>query len=198
MIQAKCIQKFRDKNNNIYGYRLQDQNGACIDVRREQLKQAIKSKQINIINLTLTSDNRLVDTTPKQNTSSNSPKQNIMIGTTGEDTLKTDKLTLRGIWEEGEYFDQCASKEYVTIYHFKVNAKLTDEQVKAIKNDIEEKYYARLFLNDNNLYEEFVQYDVEYDEDVDPEEDPYSGIDIDDIYYKNGILDIRFTDGKYI
>lgn len=60
MIQAKCIQKFRDKNNHIYGYRLQDQAGKQLDVNTQQLKSAIANKQINIINLKLTSDNRLV------------------------------------------------------------------------------------------------------------------------------------------
>lgn len=63
MIQAKCIQKFRDKNNHIYGYRLQDINGKTQDVRPDNLKQAIANKQIHVVNLTLTSDNRLVDTT---------------------------------------------------------------------------------------------------------------------------------------
>ena len=66
MIQAKCIQKFRDKNNNIYGYRLIDINGQTQDVKPENLKQAIKNNQIHVVNLTLTSDNRLVDTTEKQ------------------------------------------------------------------------------------------------------------------------------------
>ena len=61
MIQAKCIQKFRDKNNKIYGYRLIDLNGNTQDVNPESLKQAIKNKQIHIVNLTLTSDNRLID-----------------------------------------------------------------------------------------------------------------------------------------
>jgi len=61
MIQAKCIQKFRDKNNHIYGYRLQDLNGQTQDVKPENLKQAILNKEINVINLTLTSDMRLVD-----------------------------------------------------------------------------------------------------------------------------------------
>lgn len=61
MIQAKCIQKFRDKNNHIYGYRLQDINGQTQDFKPENLKQAIINKQINVINLTLTSDMRLVD-----------------------------------------------------------------------------------------------------------------------------------------
>ena len=66
MIQAKCIQKFRDKNNQIYGYRLQDINGQTQDVKSENLKQAIANKQIHVVNLTLTSDGRLVDTTEKQ------------------------------------------------------------------------------------------------------------------------------------
>lgn len=66
MIQAKCIQKFRDKHNQIYGYRLQDINGQIQDVKPENLKLAIKNNQIHVVNLTLTSDNRLVDTTEKQ------------------------------------------------------------------------------------------------------------------------------------
>lgn len=66
MIQAKCIQKFRDKTGKIYGYRLQDLNGNTQDVQPENLKVAIRNKQIHIVNLTLTTDNRLVDTTEKQ------------------------------------------------------------------------------------------------------------------------------------
>jgi len=65
MFQAKCIQKFK-KNNKIYGYRLQDPQGNTKDVTPDQLKQAIKNQQIAIINLTLTSDNRLIDTTQVQ------------------------------------------------------------------------------------------------------------------------------------
>ena len=65
MIQATCIQKFK-KNNKIYGYRLQDSQGSIKDVYADQLKTSIKNKQIEIKNLTLTSDNRLIDTTIKQ------------------------------------------------------------------------------------------------------------------------------------
>ena len=65
MFQATCIQKFK-KNNRIYGYRLQDSQGNTKDVYADQLKTAIKNQQITIINLTLTSDNRLIDTTPTQ------------------------------------------------------------------------------------------------------------------------------------
>lgn len=66
MIQAKCIQKFRNKNNQIIGYRLQDINGQIQDVTPENLKKAILNKQVHIVNLTLTADNRLIDTTEKQ------------------------------------------------------------------------------------------------------------------------------------
>lgn len=66
MIQAKCIDKFRDANNKIIGYRLIDLNGQTQDVKSENLKRAIENKQINIVNLTLTSDYRLVDTNEKQ------------------------------------------------------------------------------------------------------------------------------------
>ena len=66
MIQAKCIQKLRDNKGKIYGYRLIDINGKTQDVEPENLKKAIRNNQIHIVNLTLTSDNRLVDTTEKQ------------------------------------------------------------------------------------------------------------------------------------
>ena len=62
MITVKCIQKFK-KNNRIYGYQLQDSQGNTKDVTPDQLKTAIRNNQINIVNLTLTLDNRLIDTT---------------------------------------------------------------------------------------------------------------------------------------
>lgn len=67
MIKAKCIQKFRDDRGTLRGYRLQYENGQMHDVTSDALKQAIKNKQIEVVNLTLTSDNRLIDSaTPKE------------------------------------------------------------------------------------------------------------------------------------
>ena len=66
MLIVNCINKYRDKNNNIIGYRLQDKNGNEQDIKSNQLKQAIRDKRVEVKNLTLTSDNRLVDTTPEQ------------------------------------------------------------------------------------------------------------------------------------
>ena len=82
MIQAKCTEKIRDKNNYIIGYKLIDKNKNEVLVKAEKLKEVIRSGQLDIINLTLTSDNRLIDkkpdTVPKPTTASSS-KQNINV-----------------------------------------------------------------------------------------------------------------------
>ena len=65
MIQVKCIQKFRDERGRIYGYRLKDVNQQTQDVTPENLKNAIRNGKITVVNLKLTSDNRLVDTSEK-------------------------------------------------------------------------------------------------------------------------------------
>lgn len=62
--QFKCIDKFRDRQGNIIGYRLQSSSGSIFDVDSDTLKYKIKSGQSEVINLTLTSDNRLISTQP--------------------------------------------------------------------------------------------------------------------------------------
>lgn len=61
-VQSTCIEKFRDKNNIIIGYRLQDKNGKCLDISSKELKNSIKLNRIHVDNLTLTSDDRLIST----------------------------------------------------------------------------------------------------------------------------------------
>ena len=68
MIEATCIQKFRTVRNRIYCYRLQDNSGSFIDVKPDELKNAIRNKQIYVTNLTLTSDNRLIDSSQQAET----------------------------------------------------------------------------------------------------------------------------------
>ena len=62
MITAKCILKIRDDNNIIKKYKLQDTNGNVREVEPAELKRAIRDGKIQITNLKLTSDNRLIDT----------------------------------------------------------------------------------------------------------------------------------------
>ena len=67
MLQVKCTQIFRDSKGKIFGYRLKDLAGKEVDVKPDNLKQAIKAGKLNVINLTLTSDNRLMRKEAKSN-----------------------------------------------------------------------------------------------------------------------------------
>ena len=66
MIQAKCIEKFRDVSGKIIGYRLQAYDGSVTDIFADAVKDMIRNKELDVTNLTLTSDGRLVDTSSKQ------------------------------------------------------------------------------------------------------------------------------------
>lgn len=65
---VQCVEKQRDKHNNIKAYLLQDKNGNKKVFNPAELKQAIANYQIQVLNLTLTSDNRLIDTAPPKQT----------------------------------------------------------------------------------------------------------------------------------
>ena len=64
MLQVKCIEKIRDKNNHIIGYTIIGNDKKPIPVKSEKLKEVIGSGQIEVTNLTLTSDNRLINKRP--------------------------------------------------------------------------------------------------------------------------------------
>ena len=55
-----CIKRVRTSSNKIIKYKLQDNTGKIIEVYPKELKQAIKENKIIVVNLTLTSDNKLL------------------------------------------------------------------------------------------------------------------------------------------
>lgn len=61
MQMVKCINKIRDGKGKIIGYTLQSSTGETKKVEKNSLKEAVRNGKIGIINMTLTSDNRLVD-----------------------------------------------------------------------------------------------------------------------------------------
>ena len=65
MIQARCIKKHKDWNDNIKQYVLMDNQGTTKILSSEEIKQAIMQKQIIVTNLTLTSDGRLINKSSK-------------------------------------------------------------------------------------------------------------------------------------
>lgn len=60
MIYAKCTAKFKDSKGN-YVYRLVDFEGNLQNFRAKDLRQSVKENKIHVINLSLTSDDRLIE-----------------------------------------------------------------------------------------------------------------------------------------
>lgn len=65
-INAKCIEKIRDNNNNIKAYILEDNSGVKMQITSTELKAYIKNNKIKLTNLRLTSDNKLIDCSDKE------------------------------------------------------------------------------------------------------------------------------------
>lgn len=61
------IEKIRDKNDKIIGYKLRNvQTNEIITVSSGDLKDAIQRRQVEVTNLTLTADTRLIDKNSRQ------------------------------------------------------------------------------------------------------------------------------------
>lgn len=61
MQKVKCIRKIRDAKGKITGYTIQSSTGETKNVDKDKLKEAVRNKKLDIVNMTLTSDNRLID-----------------------------------------------------------------------------------------------------------------------------------------
>lgn len=61
MIKLKAVKKWYDKyGKRVIGYTLSDESGKLKEVSNNDIKAAIKSGKIEVINLTITADNRLI------------------------------------------------------------------------------------------------------------------------------------------
>lgn len=54
MINARCVNFFRDKDGYIQYLRLMDTYGNYIDVTQQQLRRAVKKKELYVDNIILT------------------------------------------------------------------------------------------------------------------------------------------------
>lgn len=72
----KCIHKHRDKNNIIIGYDLLHKSGEVYKgIAPQQLKQQIKNGAVSVVNLKLTTDNRLINSSTGEVTVKNTPNK---------------------------------------------------------------------------------------------------------------------------
>lgn len=76
MLKAKCLEKIKD-GTSIIGYKLIDQYGTVLTCKASAIKEAIKNGSIDVVNLQLTSDNRLIS---KKMNQENKVIQKITIG----------------------------------------------------------------------------------------------------------------------
>lgn len=60
MVEVKCIDKQRNKQGVITAYKLADKQNKVTVMSASELKSAIKSGKVKVVNLTLTKDDRLV------------------------------------------------------------------------------------------------------------------------------------------
>lgn len=91
-IQCRCTQKHRDKQGKIYGYTLVDKDGKTVNMYSDALKDCIKNGTLEVTNLTLTDDNRLIN---KRDTDNQIKEE---IGKEDKDTLELsyNKLKILG------------------------------------------------------------------------------------------------------
>lgn len=79
MIQATCIQKHRDDNGRIVTYELQDSQGNTTYMDPARLKYMIWYGEIQVNNLKLTMDNRLIDKKPEESATDRIIKRDISL-----------------------------------------------------------------------------------------------------------------------
>lgn len=116
MLTVRVVNTYRD-GNKIIGYKIQDiKNKQTMEVKSEQLKKAIKSKQCTVANMTLTSDGRLVEhkentTTQKENKPAKSKEE--LINIVYRELLRSpvakdaERISINRGCIEGRFFTGC-------------------------------------------------------------------------------------------
>lgn len=172
MIQAKCIEKFRDKQGRIYGYRLIDLNGKTQDVTPDNLKNAIKTGKINIVNLTLTSDNRLIDKETKQLQSKElgeAPKRKVEKHITANKSKNLDNIQVSELAKSFSFIDWVlielgdSLEEVVTETCREADIEISTYTEPTVKNllDISDKAYQILIDRRPECLTNYMQYIVD-------------------------------------
>lgn len=168
MIIAKCIHTFRKENGTIYGYRLIDRRGQIRDIKSIQLRKAMIENKIQVVNLRLTKDYRIIGTKYKadsndtekayKNFMSNITKlmKEVFISSGIAERSKKSKVNLDPPTCEVEDEERIkSSKDRTNIYYAYIEDLFID------KNDIDEYYsiVVKLYIERNKTYAEIVLQD---------------------------------------
>lgn len=121
-ITVTCIKRIRDRNNRIVGYTLLDRNKGKRNVTPEELKHYIRTGKLEVKNLTLTTDNRLVGKKLEQKKREpKAPKKKVYSGAgTGDIWTDTSK------WYENTEEDEDENKELTQAEQYIRNKRIED------------------------------------------------------------------------
>lgn len=61
MLKVKCLEKIRNNSHRIIGYKLEDIFGNVRDIQAAKLKEAMLKGSIDVVNLTMASDGKIID-----------------------------------------------------------------------------------------------------------------------------------------
>ncbi len=153
MVYAVCIGK-RKENNVIVEYKLKDFTNKTIVVGSEELKQFIKNGKIVVVNLTLTSNNKLVDSGIKDLDSLQKK----------EKVVKTREENISSILEQNDPVD-IANNENTFIYGGKMffvdkhNMLCVIDVSKNLNKGLCEKVLFVAYIPKNNTMNIFVIYE---------------------------------------
>ena len=141
MVKCECVQKNRDNNGKIVSYVIVDKTGKGLQLTSDRLKEMIFCGQLDVINLTLTSDGRLVDKKTKID----------------EEPVKVTKLDTK---EEKPNTESELDRLVYTLYKELSLPIMYEEQVMDVVRTIRQilklnnpNITAKLHTISNNLYE---------------------------------------------
>lgn len=143
MIYVKCISKLRENNGRISKYLLEDMAGNREYVNPDDLKYSMVTKHVDVLNLALTSDNRIIDKSIeylKKDKSSNNIGEQEKIGAFNE------------VEKAKNVCDYIASEIFSTLHGVLVMQSLKgiDTNVKVVKyiDNVTENTVTRVYSNE--------------------------------------------------
>lgn len=106
-LDVKCIEKVRDKNNKITGYKLENLHSEETYLwSPEILRKAIQDNKVNIINLKLSSNGRLIDVGNKEKTTENKEVTSKKSTPINAHYIDNTSLGLPNHYNTGENYDE--------------------------------------------------------------------------------------------
>lgn len=144
MVKLECIEKQRDNNGNIKMYKMSRDNGELIYLVPDELKRMIREGQVQVVNLKLTLNDKLIDI--KRSTNHGVASEVFRRSNLYNSSMKTN-IFKDGVKIQGEYFgcDVEIRPEY------RVRTSDCYRDVTDIRVCFNGEHIGRIFVLDTNI-----------------------------------------------